>query len=70
MRRAEQYTHNGHPSLDELIAEQRVVFPGDPKELLGDSWPEDESIDDFVAALREWRGLGVRAAWLRGGEGT
>jgi hypothetical protein len=24
--------------------------------LHGDFWPEDESIEDFLAALQEWRG--------------
>jgi hypothetical protein len=24
--------------------------------LRGDFWPEDESIEDFIAALHEWRG--------------
>jgi hypothetical protein len=46
----------GHPSIDELIAEQGVYFPRNPCDLLGDFWPEEESIDDFLAALREWRG--------------
>ena len=22
---------------------------------MGDLWPEDESVDDFIAAVREWR---------------
>jgi hypothetical protein len=39
-----------------LIAEQGVEFPRDPEELLGDFWPQEESIDDFLAALHEWRG--------------
>ena len=56
MSLAERYIREGHPTIDELIAEQRVDFPRDPQELLGDFWPEEESIDDFLAALREWRG--------------
>jgi hypothetical protein len=24
-------------------------------DLRADFWPEDESIDDFIAAVREWR---------------
>jgi hypothetical protein len=55
---AEKYVRQGHPSIDELIAEQNVHFPRDPQELLGDFWPEQESIDDFLSALREWRGHG------------
>ena len=56
MSASEKYMHQGHPSISELIAEQGVVFPRDPGELLGDFWPEGESIDDFLRALREWRG--------------
>jgi hypothetical protein len=56
MSLAEKYTREGHPTVDELIADQGVVFPRDPNELLGDFWPQEESINDFLAALREWRG--------------
>jgi hypothetical protein len=45
-----------HPTIDELVAAQGVVFPRDPSELLGDFWPEEESIDDFLSAMREWCG--------------
>ncbi len=53
---ADKYARQGHPSIDELIAEQGVTFPRDPCDLLGSFWPDNESIDDFLAALREWRG--------------
>ncbi len=53
---AEQYVNQGHPRIEELIVEQGVVFPRDPRDLLGDFWPEEESIDDFIRAMREWRG--------------
>jgi hypothetical protein len=53
---AEKYISEGHPTIEELVAEQGVVFPRDPRELLGDFWPEEESIDDFLSALHEWRG--------------
>jgi hypothetical protein len=56
MPAAEKYISAGHPTIDELAAEQGVVFPRDPRDLLGDFWPEEESIDDFLSALREWRG--------------
>ncbi len=39
-------------TLEELAAEQGVPPPGDGRELLGDFWPEDESADDFLAAVR------------------
>jgi hypothetical protein len=53
---AEKYAREGHPSIEELVAEQGTVFPADPRELLGDFWPEAESIEDFLTALHEWRG--------------
>lgn len=51
-----RYLRNGHPSIDELMSEQHVVPTDDARQLLGDFWPEDESVDDFIAAVREWRG--------------
>jgi hypothetical protein len=42
--------------VEELIAGQGARFPRDPRDLLGAFWPEKESIDDFLTALREWRG--------------
>lgn len=56
MSAAEKYITGGHPTVDELITEQGVVFPRDPRDLLGDFWPQEESIDDFLRAMREWRG--------------
>ena len=56
MAAAEKFIREGHPTIDELAAEQGVVFPRDPRELLGDFWPEEESIEDFLRARREWRG--------------
>ena len=53
---ADKYVREGHPTIEELINEQRVVFPRDPRDLLGDFWPEEESVDDFLTAMREWRG--------------
>jgi hypothetical protein len=42
--------------LERLIAE-RGIEPVTIEELrqMGDLWPEDESVDDFVKAVREWR---------------
>ena len=53
---ADQYARTGHPSIQELVAEQGTRFRTDPAELLGDFWPENESIEDFLMALHEWRG--------------
>ena len=52
----ERYSQAGHPSIEELVAEQGTRFRLDPAELLGDFWPEEESIEDFLRALHEWRG--------------
>ena len=40
---AEKYARAGHPSIEELIAEQGTKFPADPADLLGDFWPEERS---------------------------
>lgn len=56
MASADKYVRQGHPTIDELIVEQGAVFPRDPRDLLGYFWPEEESVDDFLTALREWRG--------------
>ena len=45
------------PKSIEQIAAEQSVEPINFEELrkLGEFWPEDESIDDFIAAVREWR---------------
>ena len=52
----QKYASAGHPSIEELKLAQGTTPTLDPRELLSDFWPEEESIDDFLAALREWRG--------------
>jgi hypothetical protein len=38
------------------LAEQQGVKPVEKfEDLLGDFWPENESIDDFIATVRQWR---------------
>jgi hypothetical protein len=54
----EKHSRRGHPTVDELIAVQNLSFPRDPADLLGTFWPEAESIEDFLAALRASRGRG------------
>lgn len=47
-----------HKSLDELIAEQGVQPIDDFQGFLdkiGDVWPEEESVDEFIAWLAETR---------------
>lgn len=44
-------------SIEELAAEQGVEpfdFKAATEEAAG-VWPEDETADDFIAAVREWR---------------
>jgi len=53
---AQKYARQGYPAVEELIAAQGLTFPRDPRELLGDFWPEEEPIDDFLNALHDWRG--------------
>lgn len=43
------------PELDALASVQGVHPVTTFDHLLGDFWPEDESVDDFIAAVRHWR---------------
>ena len=52
----QECSRRGHPTTAELVAAQGLTFPRDPRDLLGDFWPEEESIDEFLQAVREWRG--------------
>jgi hypothetical protein len=67
--RSHEQSQSGHSFFTathdiETLAEEQGVSPiTDFDQLLGDFWPEDESIEDFVATLREWRceaGVGGR----------
>ncbi len=43
-------------SIEQIAAEQgKGPINFDELLALGEFWPEDESIDDFIAAVREWR---------------
>jgi len=44
------------PTVEEVIAQQGKEPLSDPEALLGDFWPEDEPVEEFLAALHEWRG--------------
>jgi hypothetical protein len=48
------------PDLDSLAEAQGVSPIGDIDELVADFWPEDEDIEDFMAAVRRWRAEGNR----------
>ena len=51
-----RYNFDADPSLDEIIAQQGKGPITDLSVLHGDFWPEEETIEDFLAALHEWRG--------------
>ena len=41
--------------LKTLAAQQGVQPVANFEDLLGDFWPEDETADEFIAAVRQWR---------------
>lgn len=41
--------------IDRLAEEQGVGIVADFDALLGDFWPDNETIDDFLAARQRWR---------------
>lgn len=43
------------PDLEQLAKEQGAPLAANFDNLLGDFWPEDESVDDFLAARERWR---------------
>jgi hypothetical protein len=51
-----RYNFYANPTFEELAAQQGKGPVKDPRTLIGDFWPEDEPIEDFLAALHEWRG--------------
>jgi len=50
------FDFDADPSLDEIVAQQGKGPITDLSELHGEFWPEDERIEDFLAALHDWRG--------------
>ena len=51
-----RYSPSGHPSVDQLMAEQGTGPITDVSVLHGDFWPEEESVEGFRDELRQWRG--------------
>ena len=51
-----RYAASGHPSVEQLMAEQGTGAITDVSVLHGDFWPEEESIEDLLGTLHEWRG--------------
>lgn len=43
------------PDIDALAREQGVSFGTGVEDLAGGFWPEDESVEDFLAARERWR---------------
>jgi hypothetical protein len=43
------------PDLEQLAREQGAPVTADFNKLLGDFWPDDESVDEFLAARERWR---------------
>ena len=52
--------HAASPSFEELAVQQGVTPIDDFETLLGEPAPEDESVEEFSAMLREWRREGSR----------
>lgn len=50
------YSAEGHPSIEQLMAEQGTGPITDVSVLHGDFWPEEEPVEAFLEALHEWRG--------------
>ena len=51
-----RYAASGHPSVAQLMAEQGTGPITAVSVLHGDFWPEEESIEDFLETLHQWRG--------------
>ena len=50
------YSAAGHPSVEQLMAEQGTGPITDVSLLHGNFWPAEESVDEFLETLHEWRG--------------
>lgn len=46
-------------SLEELAQQQGVKPVTNLDDLVADFWPKDESVDDFISAVRQWRREGT-----------
>jgi hypothetical protein len=49
------------PDLETLAAQQGVGPVANFDDLLGDFWPDDESVDEFLTTIRAWRREGDHA---------
>jgi len=46
----------GHRTVEQLAAEQGTSTIEDVTLLRGDFWPEEDSLEEFLAVLKRWRG--------------
>lgn len=46
---------DARPDLEQLAREQGAPLTANFDNLLGDFWPDEESVDDFLAARTRWR---------------
>jgi hypothetical protein len=51
-----RFNFDADPSLEEIVAQQGKGPIPDLSVLHGNFWPEDETIEEFLEALHEWRG--------------
>ncbi len=58
-QRSGSTTQHKERTIEDLAMEQGVKPASDFESLLGDFWPEDESADDFISAVRQWRREGT-----------
>jgi hypothetical protein len=52
-----RYNFYARPTIEELLAQQGTK-PVKDLSIFHGAWPEDENVEDFIAAYREWRGHG------------
>ena len=50
-----RFNFDAKPTLDELL-EQQGKGPVSDLSIFQGGWPDDEPVEDFLLALREWRG--------------
>jgi hypothetical protein len=50
-----EFFSRSQEDLATLVARQGVPPVNNLDDLVGGFWPEDEAVDDFIAAVRQWR---------------
>ena len=51
----DERTQRSRERIQQFIEQQGLKPVERFEDLLGDFWPEDESIDEFIATVRQWR---------------